>query len=337
VAAYHQAGRTVRYIHQRINDKVFTDVPRLMENIWRVTRFTLQQLEAEAVPDRSRRSLTVVPAQDGRPYHVDPAGKYWRTYLFIEGARTYDSTETLQQAREAARAFGLFQRRLSALPGERLHETIPDFHNTRARFTALQAAIAADRANRASQVKAEIGWFLAREHVVDVVLDALRSGEIPERITHNDTKLNNVMLDDRTMEGVCVIDLDTVMPGSCLFDFGDMVRSITNTAREDEVDLAKVRMDIGKFGAIVDGYLSSAGSMLVEREVDLLAFSGLLITFEIGMRFLTDFLEGDRYYKIRREDHNLARCRVHMALAESIEQQTGAMQRLVKERFACAC
>lgn len=245
-AVYNQAGRTVRYIHQRINGKVFGNIPQLMDNIWRVTQHTHHILRREGIVDTTRRSLTLIAADDGRPYFVDPEGAYWRTYLFIEGAQTYDRTETPLQARNAARAFGDFQFRLSELPGARLHETIPNFHNTRSRLQDLQAAIAADPVNRAAEVKKEIDWFLAREPLVDVVTGALRRGEIPERITHNDTKLNNVMLDHETMEGICVIDLDTVMPGSVVFDFGDMVRSATNTANEDEENLDKVGMNIDR-------------------------------------------------------------------------------------------
>lgn len=336
-AVYNQSGRTVRYLHQRINNKVFTNIPCLMENIRRVTRHTRGRLEQEGVRDRSRRGLTLLPAEQGLPYYIDPEGSYWRTYLFIEGARTYDRAETPRQAREAARAFGEFQARLSDLPGDRLYETIPDFHDTRARLGALKEAIDADPLNRASHVRREIDWFLSRENLVDVISGALRAGEIPERITHNDTKLNNVMLDDETMEGVCVIDLDTVMPGSVVFDFGDMVRSATNTGREDEEDVSKVGMDMEMFAAIVEGYLSPAASFLTDREMDMLAFSGQLITMEIGMRFLTDYLGGDEYFKIHRENHNLARCRVHMTLVESIEKQRTAMERLIKERTKCEC
>lgn len=259
---YNQAGRNVRYIHQRINDKVFTNVPKLMENICCVTEHVRLKLSNAGRNDGSRRSLSVLTVEeDGLPYFVDADGKYWRTYYFIEGARTYDRAETSAQAWAAAHAIGEFQAFLSDLPGGQLHETIPGFHDTRSRFDDFQKAIEADVANRAAGVKEEISWYLARENLTEVVTNALRSGEIPERVSHNDTKLNNVMLDDETMEGICVIDLDTVMPGSCLFDFGDMVRSVTNRAREDEEDPAKVRVDMALYEAILAGYLGSAKSI----------------------------------------------------------------------------
>ncbi|MFO7724951.1 MAG: aminoglycoside phosphotransferase family protein [Oceanipulchritudo sp.] len=336
-AVYEQAGTPVRYIHQRINNRIFTDVPALMENIRRVTDHLQEKLARAAVLDRSRRALTLLPGPGERPYVLDEAGNYWRTYLFIENAQTYDRAESTLQAREAARAFGEFQAYLNDIPVDGFHETIPRFHHTRSRFDALMAAVEADPRNLASSVAREIEWFRARENLVDIVLDSMEAGEIPVRITHNDTKLNNVMLDDATMEGVCVIDLDTVMPGSALYDFGDMIRTATVTGKEDERDTSRIGMDMECFNALVDGYLSAVGPCLSEREIDLLAFSGLLITSEIGMRFLTDHLEGDRYFKVAREGHNLDRCRVQMALAESIESQMTTMETLIREKYsACA-
>jgi aminoglycoside phosphotransferase (APT) family kinase protein len=333
-AVYHQAGRKVRYIHQRINHHIFKDVPRLMDNIRRVTAFAQQRLEEEGAADRSRRSLVLLPGPDGLPFFRDAEGRYWRTYLFIEGAATYDRAEKPLQAREAARAFGKFQALLARFPGERLHETIPGFHDTRARYRKLLAALDADAHNRAAAARKEIDWFRKRESYVDVIVDGLASGEIPERITHNDTKLNNVMLDDTTMEGVCVIDLDTVMPGSALYDFGDLVRTATNRGEEDTRDLAGIGMDMRMFRALTEGYLESIGTVLNEREIELLAFSGKLITFEISMRFLTDFVEGDQYFKTHRDGHNLERCRCQMAMVESIEKQETEMEQVVKERYA---
>lgn len=336
-ATYNQAGSNVRYIHQRINHKVFRNVPALMENISRVIQYNQSRLRELHVPDLSRRCLTLLNSACGMPCHMDPDGCYWRTYLFVEHASTYDRLENNRQAREAARAFGKFQKMLSGLPGERLNETIPDFHHTPKRYQKFHDALNADPLNRAASVKDEIAWFLEREHFAGVIVEGMSIGEIPERITHNDTKLNNVMLDDITQEGVCVIDLDTVMPGSALYDFGDMVRSTTNSGNEDSVNRADIQMRFPVFEALLEGYLSEMRETLTDREADLLAFSGKLITLEIGLRFLTDFLEGDNYFKVRRDGHNLDRCRSQMALVGSIEQQEIEMEKAVKKEMqSCA-
>ena len=330
VATYEQADCRVRYLHQRINDKVFQNGPALMNNISRVISFNQAKLREQAVGDVSRRCLTLLESSEGHPYHVDAEGRFWRTYLFLEGARTFDRLENKSQAEAAAMAFGKFQRLLSGFSGKRLNETIPDFHNTPRRYAAFQQIVELDKYNRAAGVRGEIEWFLEREPLAGIVTGALAAGEIPERITHNDTKLNNVMLDDATGEGICVIDLDTVMPGSCLYDFGDMVRSMTNTGSEDAIDYSGVSMSLPVYKALLAGYLAEMRDCLTDRELDLLAFSGKLITLEIGLRFLTDYLGGDRYFKVHREGQNLDRCRSHMALVESIEDQLSEMERAVK-------
>jgi Ser/Thr protein kinase RdoA (MazF antagonist) len=327
-----QAGRPVRYLFQRINDRVFTKVPILMDNIARVTTHVMRRTGELGHPDASRRALTLVPARDGGPFHRDEAGGCWRCYLFIEGARTYDVIENPRQAASAARAFGEFQKLLVDLPGGRLGETIPDFHHTRRRFDAFQCALAADAHNRAASARAEIDFALAREPMVDVLLDLQAKGEVPERITHNDTKLNNVMIDDATQEGICVIDLDTVMPGLALYDFGDMVRSATNSAAEDERELERVHARLPIFEAIVRGYLSSARSFLMPAEIAHLVFAGRLISFEIALRFLTDFIEGDRYFKTKRPGHNLDRARNQFALVRDMEAQQREMERIVAKQ-----
>jgi predicted NBD/HSP70 family sugar kinase len=322
---YDQAGIPVRYIFQRVNHNVFKDPDALMQNVQRVTAHVAAKLHA--APDASRGVLTLIPTRNGRVWHHDEAGNCWRVYLFIENARTYDAVQSPRQAFEAARAFGRFQKLLADLPAPRLHDTIPDFHHTPKRFARLEQAIAANTANRAGLAGREIEFALQRQGDTNVLL---RAG-LPERVTHNDTKLNNVMLDDATGEGVCVIDLDTVMPGLALYDFGDMVRTTTSPAREDELNLANVTMQFPMFEALVRGYLTSAGELLTKEEKQLLAFAGKLITFEIGIRFLTDFLEGDTYFKVHRENHNLDRCRTQFRLVESIEQQEAAMNRLVED------
>jgi aminoglycoside phosphotransferase (APT) family kinase protein len=326
---YSQAGTRVRYIIQRINTQIFKDPEAVMENILRVTDEGFRRLIEADVADPSRCVLTVIPTKEGRSHARDSQGGIWRCYPFIEGARTYDIIRNARQATEVAKAFGEFQRLVAGMKGPRLHETIPAFHNTRSRFEKLRAMVEADPKGRLASVQREWGFLREREALVDVLLDLQAKGEIPERITHNDTKLNNVMVDDATETGICVIDLDTVMPGLALYDFGDMVRTATSPAAEDETDLSKVRMQMPMFEALVRGYLSSAGVFLNEAEKAHLAFSGKLISLEVGIRFLTDYLEGDVYFKTKHPAHNLDRCRTQLALVESIESQEKEMSRFV--------
>jgi Ser/Thr protein kinase RdoA (MazF antagonist) len=295
-----------------------------MENIQRVTAHLGARMADD--PDRLRRVLTLVPIRSGGVLHTDAGGNYWRAYHFIAKAKTYDAVRSPDQAFQAAKAFGEFQRMLADLPSPRLHDTIPDFHHTPKRFAALERAIDADVAGRAAAAKREIDFALARGSICSVLLDA----GLPERVTHNDTKINNVMLDDATGEGICVIDLDTVMPGLVSYDFGDMVRTAASSAPEDERDLSKVNLQFPLFEALARGYLSSASDFLTMEEKRYLAFSGKLITFEIGIRFLTDFLSGDTYFKVHREGHNLDRSRAQFKLLESIEQQEEKMAKLIE-------
>ena len=302
---YCQSGKNVRYILQRINTNVFRNPVSLMDNIQRVT----DHLQRKCT--NSRGTLTLILTEKWKPYVVDSVGNYWRVYLFIENAISYDVLENEKQAYEAAKVFGQFQADLVDLPGPRLIETIPDFHNTPARVAALEKAVREDKCGRAAYLN--------------------RQGLIPERITHNDTKLNNVLIDNATGKGICVIDLDTVMPGLAHYDFGDMVRTGTSPAPEDEKDLSRVTMQFNMFEALLRGYCASAGKFLNDVELEYLPFSGKLITLEIGMRFLTDYLEGDIYFKTHRDGHNLDRCRTQFKLVESIEQQYDRMMKLVEE------
>jgi aminoglycoside phosphotransferase (APT) family kinase protein len=328
-ATYDQGGMRVRYIHQKINKGVFKNPPAVMKNVMRVTTHIRRKLESQNARDITRRSLVVIPTRDGRTHYRNSDGEFWRTFVFVEGVQTFEAVQSPEQAFQAGRAFGEFQSLLVDLPGERLHETIPNFHNTRKRFTALQQALQHDHYNRVKDARREIEFALKREPIVDIILDAMAKRKIPERITHNDTKFNNVMLDTLTGEAKCVVDLDTVMPGCALYDFGDMVRTATSPTLEDERDLSKVKMHMPTFKKLAQGYLSTAGSFLTHAEKAHLAFSGKLITFEIGIRFLTDFLSGDTYFRIHRPDHNLDRCRTQFKLVESIEHQEAAMQKFV--------
>ena len=327
IATYNQGGIQVRYVHQRINTNVFKDPDAVMDNFVRVTSHQRRKLDAQGARDASRRTITVIPTRNGRPYYRNGDGECWRTLVFVEGVRTFEAVETTVQAYEAGKAFGEFQELLVDLPGARLAETIPHFHNTRRRFMALQTAVQADRANRAREASREIQFALRQEKIVDVILNALAKKKIPERVTHNDTKFNNVMLDVVTGKAMCVVDLDTVMPGSALYDFGDMVRTTTSPTLEDELDLAKVQIRLPMFKALARGYLESAGTFLTRAERSLIAFSGKLITFTIGIRFLTDYLCGDTYFRVHRPQHNLDRARTQFKLVESIEKQEATMQK----------
>lgn len=321
---FDQSGTRTRYILQRINHNIFKNPPALMDNVQRVTAHLREKCADE--PSASRRVPVLVPTRENTAFFHDEEGNYWRTYLFIENARTYDAVESPQQAFEAARAFGHFQKLLADLPAPRLHDTIPDFHHTPKRFAALEKAIEADAVNRSTLAKPEIEFALKHKPTAAALLEA----GLPERVTHNDTKLNNVMLDNSSGEGICVIDLDTVMPGLALYDFGDMVRTTTSPAREDERDLAKVAMQFPMFEALARGYLASASGFLTPAEKSWLVFAGKLITFEIGIRFLADFLAGDHYFKVSREGHNLDRCRTQFRLVELIEQNEEQMNKTVE-------
>ena len=322
-AVFRRNGSQSHFILQRINHRIFKNPVALMENIERVTAHLAAQVSG--CPDSDRRVLRLIPALSGGVLHLDASGDYWRMYVFIERATTYNSVESAAQAFQAAKAFGAFQHMLADLPSPRLHDTIPDFHHTPKRFTALEQAIAADVAGRAALSRPEIDFALQRKSLAAALVDA----GLPERVTHNDTKINNVLLDDATGDGTCVIDLDTVMPGLAAYDFGDMVRTATCPAPEDEQDLSKVRMEFPLFEALARGYMSTAGKFLTREEKESLAVAGRLITFEIGIRFLTDYLSGDTYFKTHRQGHNLERTRAQFKLLESIEKQESQIRTLL--------
>ena len=328
---FDQGGVRLHYVLQRINRNVFRKPEQVMENMDRVTRHLLAKIHAEKVETR-KRTIRLLRTFANQPCVTDERGDVWRAYIFVENARAYDVLETPEQAFKVAQAFGEFQCNLVDLPGPRLHETIPDFHNTPKRLEALRQAIRRDPVGRERRVRREIDFIMKRADETERLLRLQAEGAIPERITHNDTKVNNILIDDLTGDGICVIDLDTVMPGLSLYDFGDMVRAGTSPAEEDEVDLAKVGMRIEMYEALYRGFLSSAGSFLTEAERENLPFSGKLITFEIAIRFLTDYLEGDVYFKVKRPEHNLERCRNQLRMVESIEEQSKRMKDLLLAR-----
>ena len=322
---FDESGRSgAHIILQHINTRIFKNPVAVMENIRRVTTHVRAKLDG--LPDADQRVLQLVPTHEGRVWHVDQEGQYWRAYRFIEAARTFDEVKSERQAFEAARAFGQFQRMLADLPGERLTESIPHFHDTPKRFTDFESAVNANAAGRVKDVQEEIAFAMNRKRIATALVGA----GLPERVTHNDTKLNNVMLDEQTGEGICVIDLDTVMPGLAGYDFGDMVRTMTCPAAEDEQDLSQVEMRFSFFEAVLRGYLAGAGDFLTASERESLISGAKVIVFEQGIRFLADHLAGDTYYKVSRAGQNLDRCRTQFRLLESIELQEPAMIELLR-------
>lgn len=329
---FNQGGCEIKYIIQRINHKIFKDPVRLMDNISRVTCHSQNKLKEKNGNDVSRKSLIVIKSIDDRNYYLDEQGNYWRGYIFIDKAQTYDVMQNLEQAYQAAKAFGEFQNLLVDLPGGPLFETIPNFHNGQMRYAAFEAALKKDEHNRAKTVQKEIEFLQRNGGIFDIFPKLIADGLIPVRTTHNDTKINNVMLDNKTGEGICVIDLDTVMPGIALYDFGDIVRTSVCPAAEDEQDLTKVFAVPERFEAIIKGYLASAGKFLNKTERQHLVFGGIMITLIIGTRFLTDYLSGDVYFKIKRQGHNIDRCRTQFKIVQSILDQQEKIEKIVQRQ-----
>jgi hypothetical protein len=304
------------YILQKINHRIFTNVPKLMENICRVTNHLRLKLLAEG-GNPTRECLTVISSKSGQPFYQDPEGNFWRMYIFLEKTRGIDIVQTPEQASEGGKAFGKFQRLLADLPGGPLFETIPHFHDIDSRLSKFRTSCSNDALQRVKEVSAEIAFIEELGPTLREVLLLGNSGAIPVRVTHNDTKFNNVLLDERD-KGLCVIDLDTVMPGYLHYDFSDSIRTATNTAAEDETDLSKIDMNINLFEAYTTGFLSEVGSTLNAAEWSSLGRSAKLLPFLIGLRFLTDYLEGDHYFKTKFPGHNLQRARAQFQLTRKI-------------------
>lgn len=324
-----RSGDIIKYVLQRINHNVFKDPDKLMENIIKVTNHIREKILAEGGNPR-RQTLEFIKTRTGKTYYRCRSGDYWRVYSYIEGAVTYQVVENINHFRSAGKAFGTFQKRLDDFSVTDLHETIPDFHNTPKRFDYFLKVLESDPLNRAIEVKEEIDYVLRKEKDTSIVVNLLDKNEIPLRVTHNDTKFNNVLIDSSTGEGICVIDLDTVMPGSILYDFGDSIRSGATRAKEDEQDLSKVTLDLDLYENFTMGYLEVINGTLSKTEIDLLPFSANLITFELGMRFLTDHINGDTYFKIHRKNHNLERARAQFKLASEIENNYENMDNIVR-------
>ena len=322
-----QEGDAVRYILQGLSLAAFPHPDELMENFIGITSYLRDKVIA-AGGDPLRETLSLVKTRDGKDYYTDSTGKVWRLTPFIENTDCFQSA-TPELFEASARAFGNFQYMLQGYPAETLHEAIVNFHNTEDRFAKFEAALAADKLGRAKDIAAEIQFVLDRKADCSVALQALRDGKLPLRVTHNDTKLNNILIDRATGEGICVIDLDTTMPGLSINDFGDSIRFGANHSKEDEKDLSKVNFDIELYEAYTRGFLEGAKGSLTAAELEYLPWGARLMTLECGIRFLTDYLDGDNYFRIHYADQNLDRCRTQFKLVRDMEEQFAEMAAVV--------
>ncbi len=312
----NDGGQVKRYILQRINNMLFSEVDKLMHNIELVTEFCKKSIIARG-GNPLRECMTIVKTVDGKPYYTD-GENFFRVYVFIDNATTFQSVRNTQDFYESAVAFGSFTKLLADFDASQLYEVLPDFHNTKVRYQNFINAVKKDVCGRVESVKKEIEWFKKLSYLCGKIVDKIESGEIPLRVTHNDTKLNNVMIDDETGKGLAVIDLDTVMAGSLCYDFGDSIRFGCNPSGEDEVDLNKVNFRFDLYEVYLKGYLSAMGDSITQAERECLPMGAILMTYECGMRFLTDYIEGDVYFKRRREGQNLDRARTHIKLVDDM-------------------
>lgn len=316
------------YILQRLNNKVFRNIPELQENIERVTKHMHRKLLLIPGADVKRECITLVPAKSGKSWIVDEEGSFWRMFIYISDNRSYDIVDSPDKAFEGGRAIGRFQALLEDLPGKPLHETIPSFHDVEKRIDSFMFTLKNDPVGRVKETARETDSILKRADDMKIIQKLGREGKIPVRITHNDTKFNNILFDVNG-KSLCLIDLDTVMPGYFHSDFGDAIRTGANSAAEDEIDLSKVKMDIDLFGAYARGYLSETNNTLNSIEKEYLAFAPLLMTYEQALRFLSDYIDGDKYYRIHNKNHNIQRTRSQIRLLESMEEQYSGMQKII--------
>jgi len=330
-SCWNQAGTITHYTHQRINHNIFNHPDKVMDNILRVTKHIAEKNRKALFAGWSRRSLIVVPSLEGKPWTRDNKGNWWRTYLFIENSHTKDTASSADEAFLLGGAVGLFQEQLSDLPPPRLHDTIKNFHDMEKRYLQFYDALKKNAPGRAETAAAEINFMKDNEKRGRVIICALKEKKIPERICHNDTKMNNILLDNDDLSALCMIDLDTVMPGSSLYDLGDLIRTAANTSAEDEQDTEKTAFAINLYKNLLEGYLLHAKNFLVTREKELLAESGRYMTQIMGLRFLTDYLNGDKYYRTSRADHNLDRCRTQIALINSMDNKWDEIQDVTRK------
>lgn len=320
----------IRVILQRMNKNVFPKPVELMENIVNITTFLHKKIEGNG-GDPYRETLNVIPTKDGMPYFIDSEDEYWRSFVFITDASSYDMVKNPEDFYQSALAFGKFQCLLADFPASELHETIADFHNTKQRLVNFKKAVEEDVAGRVAEVGEEIQFVLERENEAGFFTDLIEKNELPIRVTHNDTKLNNIMIDNYSGKGICVIDLDTTMPGLAVHDFGDSIRFGASTAKEDETDLSKVSCSMELFEAYTRGFIDGCGGKLTRRELELLPMGAKMMTYECGMRFLTDYLQNDVYFKTSREGHNLDRARTQFKLVADMESKWEQMCSIVEK------
>lgn len=327
---YETSNGDRKYILQRMNHAIFKKPQQLMENVVNVTEY-LRRVIKEQGGDPDRETLNVIKTRNGENYYEDSSHNYWRMFLYIERTMCLEQVESAKDFYDSAVAFGNFQRMLADYPAEELYETIPNFHNTPSRFRDFQKAVQEDKLGRAALAKEEIAFALEREKDTPVLLDLLAEGKLPLRVTHNDTKLNNILFDADTKKALCIIDLDTVMPGLSHYDFGDSIRFGASTGAEDEKDLSKIELDLSLFEIFTKGFLEGCGGSLTEKEIEMLPMGAKLMTYECGIRFLADFLEGDVYFKIHRKEHNLDRARTQFKLIEDMEEKWDRMTAIVEK------
>ena len=321
---------TPNYVLQRISKQVFPEPDKVMENIALVLKHVKKKV-VENGGDLARETMELIYARDGKPYYMDEDGDYFRLYTYLDNTYACDQAETPEIFAESAHAFGKFQKMLADFPAEQLYEVIPKFHDTANRLLQFEQALAKDSVGRAASVQEEIHFVKSHAHLVTLITDSLADGSVPLRVTHNDTKLNNVLFDCETNKAICVVDLDTVMPGSLLYDYGDALRFGASTGPEDETDLSKIEFDLDYFRAFTKAYLEELGCVLTPRERELLPMSALLLTLECGMRFLADYLNGDVYFRTHYDQHNLDRARTQFKLVSDMEKKMKQMEAIVAE------
>lgn len=320
----------VHYILQRVNHLIFEDVMALMSNIESVTSYLSDMITEEEQYD-GYEVLTLVPTISGKSYYKDTDGNYWRSYIFVENATGHTFAKTPSMLYEAGKAFGQFQKLLKDYPVKSLHETIKGFHHTVNRYKNFESLIKKDPHNRVQTCLKDIDFVHEHQYLTHLIVDALEDGSVPYRVTHNDTKINNVLLDNVTGIGRCVIDLDTVMPGSALYDYGDALRSCSSTVAEDEEDLSLLKLDFERYDAYTRGFLEKLGSDLTSQEYQLLPYAGMIMTLECGMRFLTDYIDGDHYFKIHKNQHNLIRARNQFKLVQEMEDHLSNLKSIINQ------